>query len=266
MEQLKAERGGKQVRRAFDPVPPITKSNGSVARLHAKFGNAAVSGHLERSLLAEKTPPAFEARSLPRGVEGTPEGPSKGEPKPTSPAKAKPEEKKAALSKVKNVTVTKHGSGFDDFETKRGGGKDLGYHFGWVGRAWYLNLRFLASVEVDGDINKCKYKQTIDMKSGGSELSRDDTYDELNARPLQTKEWVKVSDNTVIWEDAPGVTTESGRGKSALPHKVDVKFQQSASGEDGEEVKVGWNAQYGVDSEGKWTQKDDTLPVSKSHS
>jgi hypothetical protein len=75
----------------------------------------------------------------------------------------------------------------------------------------------LVTVEVDGDINKCTYRQTLNKTTSVSKSSGDDTYDELNKRPPKTEEWVKVSGSTVVWEDAPGITSDSGKKKADLP-------------------------------------------------
>lgn len=184
-----------------------------------------------------------------------------------APAKDAPAAKKA---KVKKITVTKKGSGFDDFEAKRGGGKDLGYHKGWDSGSLYMNFRFQVTAEVDGDINKCTYRQTLSKEatySGSTnKTSGDDTYAELKANPLVTAEWMKVDGSNVVWMDAPGLTSDAGLKKSDLPFDFKVDFKQLAKGEDGEEVKVTWNGHYGLDAQEKWTKQEDGLDVSASHS
>lgn len=178
-------------------------------------------------------------------------------------------EKKAGktISKVKKISVQKTGSGFDDFEAKRGSGKTLGYHHGrGVDSSIFANFRFVAIAEVEGDINKCKYEQTLKGEDNFTKYSGDDTYDELKARPLKTDEWVKVDGNKVMWQDAPGMTTEGEVKPSDLPYHFNGDFTQSATGEDGEEVKVAWKLRYVLDKGEKWLKSEDDLDVSKTHS
>jgi Domain of unknown function (DUF4157) len=189
-----------------------------------------------------------------------------------APAKDSPATKDAPATKkakVKKITVTKKGSGFDDFQGKRGGGKDLGYHKGWDAGSLYMNFRFQVTAEVDGDMNKCTYAQTLSKEatySGSTnKTSGDDTYAELKANPLVTAEWMKVDGNNVVWIDAPGLTSDAGLKTPDLPFDFKVNFKQSAKGQDGEEVKVSWQGHYGLDAQEKWTKQEDGLDVSASH-
>ncbi|MGE5287164.1 MAG: DUF4157 domain-containing protein [Micromonosporaceae bacterium] len=182
------------------------------------------------------------------------------------PAKAPPAKAPPAKSKVKKLTVTKHGNGFDDFEAKRGGGKHLGYHHGWHAGSWYANFRFQVKVDVEGDINTCSYEQMLDRTTTFTNSSGDDTYDELKNRPLKTQEWVKVSGSSVLWLDAPGVTSDLGKKRADLPYSFTGKFTQSATGEDGERVSVAWNVAYELGADEKWKKTTDGLDKSASHS
>jgi hypothetical protein len=172
----------------------------------------------------------------------------------------------AGKTKVKKLTVTKKGEGFDDFEAKRGGGKKLGYFHGWDSGSLYANFRFLVTAEVDGDINKCSYQQTLNRTTSFSKVSGDDTYAELNNRPLKTEEWVKVSGSTVMWQDAPGITSDTGEKKADLPYFFKGDFTQSATGEDGEKVGVSWSLDYELGKDEKWTKAKDDLDKSATHS
>src|SRR6185503_14968846 len=127
--------------------------------------------------------------------------------------------------------------------------KDLGYHFGWHNSSFYANFRFVPTIEVDGDINKCTYKQTIKAETSlGSKWSGDDTYSELGARPLVTAGWVKVAGSNVMWQDAPGITSDGGKKAADLPYWFKADFTQAGTGEDGVEVKVPWSVHYEVDA------------------
>jgi hypothetical protein len=191
---------------------------------------------------------------------------TKTPPAKTPPAKTPPAKTPPATSKVKKVTVTKQGAGYDDFEAKRGGGTALGYHHGWHGGSWFANFRFLVTVDVDGDINTCTYEQTLDKTTTFSTTSGDDTYDELKNRPLRTEEWVKVSGSTVQWQDAPGVISTAGRKKADLPYSFKGSFTQSATGADGERVGVAWKVEYELGTDDNWKKTADELDKSATHS
>ena len=192
--------------------------------------------------------------------------PAKTPPAKTPPAKTPPAKTPPATSKVKKVTVTKQGPGYDDFEAKRGAGTALGYHHGWHGGSWFANFRFLVTVDVDGDINTCTYEQTLDMTTTFRTSSGDDTYDELKNRPLRTEEWVKVSGSTVQWQDAPGVISTAGRKKADLPYSFKGSFTQSATGADGERVGVAWKVEYELGTDDNWKKQTDELDKSATHS
>ncbi|HEX4696962.1 MAG TPA: DUF4157 domain-containing protein [Candidatus Udaeobacter sp.] len=210
--------------------------------------------------------PSMQPRGLSSVLQRKDDGKKAPAPQPAKPQPGTEPKPPAAKAKVKKLTVTKKGDGFDDFEAKRGGGKSLGYHNGWDSGSWYANFRFLVTVEVDGDIDKCTYQQTLNKTTSFSTSSGDDTYTELNNRPLKTQEWVKVSGSTVMWEDAPGITSDAGKGKADLPYSFKGDFNQSATGEDGEKVAVSWNVDYELSKDEKWTRSKDGLDKSASHS
>jgi hypothetical protein len=226
----------------------------------------------EDGKIGERTWPVLEAAAVGPFPKTVPQAPAPPAPAPGQ-SPLPPQTQKA---KVKKVTVTKNGSAPYDFEMRRGGGTDLGYHFGYVFKSppgrlfplpvWYANLRFLVTVEVNGLVDLCTYKQTIAaLWSTGKSKYADETLPALKQRPLTDQNWVKVVPDKVKWQDAPGITTDSNKTPEDLPFWFGGEFTQSAVGEDNIQVGVRWKVYYEVDEHGNWREKHDDLPVSKSH-